>query len=1653
MGNWFTDIMGGVADGLDETQKWLHKNVERPLNPFYYDEEDPETSTFLGNKLANSSESFFQGVKYVRDNYISQPVSAFILQAKQAGENPKVYFSASDWSRAWRAAEHISPGQAATATTALTSSAEQQADVAQKMIASPLEYYTPPEAYLPEDWEELSKDDQQRLLKEAGMPAVGNRYVEEMRDSSMLYKYGSGVGDFAMAWYTDPLVLAGKGIGAARRSTTVKYRPKGGWSQERIDQLMDNSKMARLLDFLERNADNPQLINNTDFAMKTIGPRMGAINAVLRDAEERALFVRTGMGDLRAKAQLEERNLLARERLTADETRLAAIDLTYARYASARDPRMMTLAQREMDRLNESIGADAAMVGRYEQILQHADEIDQIHLSRWSFTRAEQRTAAQNEYRIGPARGHRATRQLSITSGPAVGRVEPNTDSFFSLKQGPDTRDVTSGFIKNRVWGVGDFFSTPVTLVRMLGNSKPNGYMSIDNGTAFDAANVAELRGQLARIPGVTTGKRQEILNKYLKTASEGERRDLLDNVNRLGAAKIAQKYGLDPKVGREIYEAQRLKLLGAIDDMQQFSVTRGEGGLRVDAFEVEGGIRVAPHTVSRIMNSHIMPDLDDLDKVIARHASPLRAIRESAAGNPDWILNAGEYLNHLWKFTTLFRIGYIARASGDDLAGQTARLGAAAMALRIGYGVKNAATNLAHREERKFNELAEQMHLEQARYAQQELDLLAPEMVRLGGRVGAERLARQRAVDTAQARVDWVRDRMRDLPAGASQAQVRATQRLFDRRVAELQKAKDQAGKAGSTKNIRLRDMELQQGMLEYYRNLSRDAALSAHQKMLKEKQGWGAIEVDGVVFPAAFGGQRGDYTLQRISPTAAYNQLFSTAKQLIHQNLIRSFDNGARPIDAIDDATKHADAWSHAVNAQIAGDQMQRMLVAGRSQAEVVRWLKQDPAGKAYWNRLGLKMADPEGIVKRAQAEVDDYLPLPEIRMQALTPEGVSPQFLQDAVPNPAHRPTVHMANVGRNPLQHHRAMDRVMQKFYDVANNIPSARLSRHPLFNQLYEGHLKTIVAQRKGQGAETKTVGDIDAAVESARRLAERDMKRLVFDIAHKSDAAAALRFVSPFFAATTESFQRWGRIIADRPEVLGYAANFYNAPAYLGHMQDQDGNRIFPDGTIVTVDPKTGKAVKKLASKADRWIVARMPEWFVDSPLGVAFGVERSSGNMALSQNSLNMVTQGDPWFNPGVGPIVQVPVNEFVKDKPSQAELARHLGILPFGPTGGGNPASRAARQLMPSTVRNAITAFDTSDHRYQQVKMQVLQRAIYEHEVQGKRMLSAKEIADRTREYWLFSAGSAFLQPMATKRRDAYQYWRDQYNILRRQDPENADQAFLSRFGEDYFIFAQSMSKNVAGVPATKKAVELSKKYADVLAEYPELGPLIIGPDGNGPFSPEAYAYQLNTPLVPGDSEMQRTRLSAQEALDENQRRQGWAKFSSVMDWLNSQAIQRGLTSLEDQGAEDLLNVKKAVVMLYGSPELNGEANPYYNARWSEDYFSFDSKKYDRLIPALDRVAKDVLKQDPERGDMRSLLQYLQARKVVSQALQQRPFHTLGAQANADLRRWWVRYVGTLTEQNTDFESLHHRYLSRDLGVDMDEEQEALEALEGVA
>jgi hypothetical protein len=243
--------------------------------------------------------------------------------------------------------------------------------------------------------------------------------------------------------------------------------------------------MGKTVDFIYQNKDNPQLLNNLQMAKSSaLGPRFGAIASTLQTPQEVHDFLRVGLGDVSAIEKLQTQNALAASRIEQDTSRFSALDAMHTRYANVGNTQMTTLIKQQMDDLNARVNADEALKLRYNQVLDHAHELDEVNLSRWSLARAQQRTDAQADYRARAARGGKAGRQVVIQPTP-----------IFS--KGTST-PVDLGFQKSRLYGLGDFFSTPVTMVRSFGNARPNGFMRIDD---IDKDSIAELRGQLAH-PG-----------------------------------------------------------------------------------------------------------------------------------------------------------------------------------------------------------------------------------------------------------------------------------------------------------------------------------------------------------------------------------------------------------------------------------------------------------------------------------------------------------------------------------------------------------------------------------------------------------------------------------------------------------------------------------------------------------------------------------------------------------------------------------------------------------------------------------------------------------------------------------------------------------------------------------------------------------------------------------------------------------------------------------------------------------------------------------------------------------------------------------------------------------------------------------------------
>lgn len=1648
----------GLGDFLKAIGEGAVHGVETGLNDFNeaiglprgdVGQQDPRSQGILSRPL----EELQSGIRYAYNNYVSQPLSTLELMGRETsvdGGDWRKALSAGEWARSWRAAEHISPGQAATYGKHPFTGGPSDYASGEQLINSPLEYKAPDPSALPPNWNQIPHAQQQALLAQAGMPQV-NKAVEDARNESKWFRYGSGLVDFEVSWYLDPLVVGGKAVGAAKRSATVIKNPTGGWSGADIDAIMGKSRLTALQQHLWANKDNPQLINNLPMVQRSaLGPRFGSILSTLQSQREVADFLRVTMGDAAAMQRLRDSNARADLRISQNTSRLSQLGQARAAALASGNPHLASVVASVMDTTSSILNRDADMVSRYNDVLGSAHQLNELHTSAWSFARAAQRTEAQNAYRAGPA----------LTKTPLSRRplaAQPISTSPPLLYRTPAAGGLTAPRLSTPLdFGVGfsrmytDFFALPTTIIRSFGgNFRPSGHMDI-NSINGDAIN--ELRGYLARIPSLSAAERGEMVNKFLRSADESERRTLLQQYEQAGVNRVTARHGFSADEGQALYREHLTRQGAYVEQMRQYSSARMPDvdgvPIPVDQFHDQGGnLVVHPNLVTRLMNDHIFMDLDQLDKVLTRHGSAIRALRLPAGGIADWGGQAADWMNQMWKFSTLFRLGYIPRVLGDDLAGQVARLGAGAMAMRVGVGVRNAATNLMRWQLRPHYQAREFTAREGVRFTTERIAQIDPQIARLERHLAAQQTSNTRFLATAQRQLAAAQRNQAALSPSARPATIAAHASFVNARVNALRAAQANLHVTSPGRVIALATLRRQRAYLHDQRTVAERAAIQAHLLQQKVIQGSEPVLTDGMILPGAFQGVRGQFYQKSISADPSLENIFSTNKAMLNNYITRSFDHGAVPVSALRNEELHTTSWAHALNAQLAQDALGRLALAGHSVAEMTDWLTHTGAGRAYYKRLGVHFDSQEYAANSVWHDVAETAPTPGIRQAALSPEGVTGDLLRAEVPDVRLRPEVHTGQLGEN-LAHSnqtvQAMQHVFKLWFDTMTGLPANRWSRHPLFNQLYEGHAQRIVRQEIKQGV-IHTADDAERVAETARRIALHDMRRLVFDIAHRTDAAAALRLVSPFFAATAEGWQRWARIAADRPEVVGYATKFFNAPLSWGVVQDADGNAVDDQG--YSYDPVTKK--RRLVPKTDRRIIMRLPKVLVEghNPIGLALGAS-PAGTINLSQDSMNLVLSGDPIWNPGEGPIVQVPVQELVKDKPNLAHMAAEIGVLPFGVSTndslGHGVVGRTLEAALPRTLKNFLSAFNTSDSRYQQVKLQITQQAAFEHTQLGKPLPSAQEIADRVRNYWLFSAASAFLGPVASQQQDPYAYYRDQYNKLRRIDPLRADDTFLQQYGESYFLFAQALTKNKVGAEATMNAVRLSQKYAGLIAQNPELASLIIGPEGNGPFSPEAYAYQLNHPLVPGSAEMQRSRLTAEQALTENQRRLGWAKYAARMNTLNAQLFKRGLKTFNDSGAEDLLAQKRGYTQLYALPLYpDGTRNPYYNKAWAAEFNSQDPQKYAALIPGLTDVARSPLADLPSRSDLRVLQQYLGARQVLAQTLAARKAAggagVLTAKANADLSTGWARVVQDLIESDTRFGDLYHRYLSRDMGTDI--------------
>lgn len=691
---------------------------------------------------------------------------------------------------------------------------------------------------------------------------------------------------------------------------------------------------------------------------------------------------------------------------------------------------------------------------------------------------------------------------------------------------------------------------------------------------------------------------------------------------------------------------------------------------------------------------------------------------------------------------------------------------------------------------------------------------------------------------------------------------------------------------------------------------------------------------------------------------------------------------------------------------------------LLAGEDNATVVAWLK-SPDGQHVRRRL-LHVGDTaEELVVANQLALRQALPedwWATVAERPITGDDINAMWPENVNVAGRGRPAINAEqiafSIGSGPVAE--ARDYIIRRYFDIVSRFSDDVWGRHPIYIALYRGRMRGTLLDKDPNLEGTISAVEQVKLQGAARMWAKAETKRIMFDLASKTDLAHFVRFVMPFFAAWQDAMVKYSRLIVRDPSLIARGAQVWTAPNDSQMMFDVVDEKGFP---VPSDQSKlTGSEYVRLS---------------IDLPF-----VGRHTAD--ISKTSLNFALQGDPVWAPGWGPFGQIPVNEMAKhfDEPRLAEVAQDLGILPFG-------VQDAGKLSYKMLLAGAARPFGVPEARRMRMRVAILNDEYYRWKTgQRKNPPRLEEINNKYKKVMGLRHLTAALAPFSISWKSPNQFWIDMshhYDSMIGvpggfKDATEADIAFLRDFGDDIYTFRASHSDNRTGVFPSREADSAARKHKDLVNEHPEFGWLIAGPDNmKGEYDQNVYALQ-SIRRIPGTTHTWRDqyddpRTAAQRANSEV----GWIRYQNLMSQLEAIRIQRGLPSLRVKAAADLRNIREQ----WFQEILDPENGPKWAPDWYDEYNTFDTGRTVRLLRTVRAMSeKPGLRNRP---DVKILNTYRLAREEIREILQERKLAggsgSITTESNGDLAQAWDDIVGILLEQDpVYFGDLYTRYFEKD-------------------
>lgn len=1053
-------------------------------------------------------------------------------------------------------------------------------------------------------------------------------------------------------------------------------------------------------------------------------------------------------------------------------------------------------------------------------------------------------------------------------------------------------------------------------------------------------------------------------IERYAGAATPEARARVINELEQTGYRIIAAKHGMSPEDAEGLFNYHVKLRTGRLTESK-------EDGFIFDN-ELNQMIKV-PLFESQTANFLPIADFDTIDAVIQRNGSALRAV----AGSTKDVITV---TSDLWKAAVLLRLGYPIRNAVDSQLRIWATVGAMASLRHAGEGAKNLRDNASVAKQRMVDNYNAPVKLDY-KTVKAELQKNGAESARLSKEVAS--LDKQVAADPAN--TDLIGELV------VKQKALQAANAAYEGNNATLTKL-EQSKVASRKKRIGEEDIELSSNV----------------------------DSIDGTKHTVygAFGGPNGGLFRELNSSQRSFFSLLEDYSTIYGTNVASRGRGAVRPGDV-----NYYQEWTNAINETFANAAVPRGLMSGKSVDEVAKELADNKELRA---RLGIARADSLEYVTTAQKFLNDYIPegygIREKIMSALPGEEggkVTEAFLRDAVRDPNALPIVHGHLLDANMnLTVRGVSNRMVSSLFKYLATIPEDNFARHPLFIDLYEKSIakrfETAEFLKGGKYTREEFAELQYNLTAGARADAMKGVKAVLYNVERRSNAAHALRFISPFFSAQENAVKTWFKIGMDNPAILNRANIVWNAPNRAGLITNEEtGEPVGPN--------------EPLSSSDTMWLP--IPSALKKLPV-IGEGLS-ALDQIGISKRSLDVIFQGNP-FGVSVGPFAAIPVANILKLKPELEEVVSFA--FPYGP-------DDSLSQFLPTWGRNLIKGvqgLDNDDYAktYQLIWLTEQQKS----KEAGVPYLTDADIKSKTDAFYKMRVAANLILPFAPQFESPYRLYMDKWREYSRTYGLGADAKFLEDFPE-YFGFATSLSKNPTGSQASMDDVKNAKRYTGLIADIADDNAYLVGlvTKGSGPakYNPTAYWWQTETAIAPGTPERFRSKQDPQEAQKQNAAREGWAKYRRAMVVLDAHLDKRGLTSFQQSGAEDLAFAKQTVIQQLATtkdPETGastGEVSPWY-----EDYRDVDGTKSAKTIAGFKKIISNdaFMKDNGNDPTWKSVTLYMKIRDNIATSLKGRASGNIDAKQNQDLRMVLDYYINQLKAGDLEFANIYDRFLSQD-------------------